>query len=154
MPKHRQVEITQWGRKRGINSPLSDPMPQVVKLGEEIGEAYEAEIDGEMDELKDGIGDSVVVLYQIAEIAQVTIRPIEHLMSSSVFGAYGKLCRAVAKNDNVDWYVSEMYELLDRWADAAGLSVDECIEAAWNEIKNRTGKTVNGVFVKETDSAT
>ena len=29
-----------------------------------------------------------------------------------------------------------------------GLEPAECLEAAWNEIKNRTGKTVNGVFVK------
>jgi NTP pyrophosphatase (non-canonical NTP hydrolase) len=29
-----------------------------------------------------------------------------------------------------------------------GLTPNECLEAAWNEIKDRTGKTVNGVFVK------
>ena len=29
-----------------------------------------------------------------------------------------------------------------------GYEPAECLEAAWNEIKNRTGKTVNGVFVK------
>jgi len=29
-----------------------------------------------------------------------------------------------------------------------GLSPTECLEAAWNEIKDRTGKTVDGVFVK------
>jgi len=30
-----------------------------------------------------------------------------------------------------------------------GLSPTECLEAAWNEIKDRTGKTVDGVFVKD-----
>ena len=29
-----------------------------------------------------------------------------------------------------------------------GLVPADCLEAAWDEIKNRTGKTVNGVFVK------
>jgi len=29
-----------------------------------------------------------------------------------------------------------------------GLTPSQCLEAAWNEIKDRTGKTVNGVFVK------
>lgn len=29
-----------------------------------------------------------------------------------------------------------------------GLEPAECLERAWNEIKNRTGKTVNGVFIK------
>ena len=30
-----------------------------------------------------------------------------------------------------------------------GLDVDECREVAWNEIKDRRGKMVDGVFVKE-----
>jgi len=29
-----------------------------------------------------------------------------------------------------------------------GLEPAECLEAAWNEIKDRTGKTENGVFIK------
>jgi len=32
-----------------------------------------------------------------------------------------------------------------------GLTPEECLEAAWNEIKDRTGKTVDGVFVKQGD---
>lgn len=30
-----------------------------------------------------------------------------------------------------------------------GLTPNECLEQAWNEIKDRTGKTVGGVFVKD-----
>ena len=30
-----------------------------------------------------------------------------------------------------------------------GLHPSECLEAAWNEIKDRKGKTQNGVFIKE-----
>jgi NTP pyrophosphatase (non-canonical NTP hydrolase) len=29
-----------------------------------------------------------------------------------------------------------------------GLDPADCLEAAWNEIKDRRGKTINGVFVK------
>ena len=32
-----------------------------------------------------------------------------------------------------------------------GLNPTECLEAAWNEIKDRKGTTRNGVFVKEED---
>ena len=31
------------------------------------------------------------------------------------------------------------------------LTLKECLDYAYNEIKYRTGKTVNGVFVKESD---
>jgi NTP pyrophosphatase (non-canonical NTP hydrolase) len=30
-----------------------------------------------------------------------------------------------------------------------GLEPSDCLEAAWNEIKDRKGNTINGVFVKE-----
>jgi NTP pyrophosphatase (non-canonical NTP hydrolase) len=30
-----------------------------------------------------------------------------------------------------------------------GLTPEECLEAAWDEIKDRKGKTENGVFIKE-----
>ena len=30
-----------------------------------------------------------------------------------------------------------------------GLDPSECLESAWNEIKDRTGKTQGGVFVKD-----
>jgi len=30
-----------------------------------------------------------------------------------------------------------------------GYTPSECLESAWNEIKDRTGKTVDGVFVKD-----
>lgn len=30
-----------------------------------------------------------------------------------------------------------------------GLKIDKCLEVAYHEIKNRTGKIVNGVFVKD-----
>ena len=30
-----------------------------------------------------------------------------------------------------------------------GLNIDECREVAWNEIKDRRGKMIDGVFVKE-----
>ena len=30
-------------------------------------------------------------------------------------------------------------------------SIEECLEIAWEEIKDRTGRTVNGVFIKKED---
>jgi uncharacterized protein YabN with tetrapyrrole methylase and pyrophosphatase domain len=30
-----------------------------------------------------------------------------------------------------------------------GFSIEECLDAAWDEIKNRKGRMFNGVFVKE-----
>ena len=34
-------------------------------------------------------------------------------------------------------------------ANQLGFDIDECLESAYNEIKNRTGKTLNGNFIKD-----
>ena len=37
------------------------------------------------------------------------------------------------------------------FADIVGYNLEDCLEIAYNEIKNRKGKTVHGSFIKETD---
>lgn len=37
-------------------------------------------------------------------------------------------------------------------AEQLGLDVEDCLESAYNEIKDRKGKLVNGLFVKEADN--
>ena len=32
-----------------------------------------------------------------------------------------------------------------------GLSIEECLQVAYDDIKDRKGKMINGVFVKESD---
>lgn len=32
-----------------------------------------------------------------------------------------------------------------------GLTIDECVESAWHEIKDRKGQMIYGLFVKETE---
>lgn len=76
---------------------------QMLKVMEEIGETAGALARNNIDDVKDGIGDSFVTLIILS------------------------------------------YQL--------GLEPKECLEAAWDEIKNRTGKTENGVFIKSEDNA-
>lgn len=66
----------------------------------------------------------------------------------------GETAGAIAKNKTTD-------EIMDGIGDTfvtiiilsyqMGLNPTECLEAAWNEIKDRKGTTRNGVFVKEED---
>lgn len=37
------------------------------------------------------------------------------------------------------------------FADIAGYNLEDCLELAYNEIKDRKGKTVNGSFIKSED---
>jgi len=93
------VRIRMWAEARGLYKK-GDSKTQLAKLVEEQGEVARAILKDDKPEIKDGIGDMVVVLTNLAHIC--------------------------------------------------GFTIEECIEAAYEEIKDRKGKMVDGTFVKET----
>ena len=62
----------------------------------------------------------------------------------------GELGRAVLKNDHKEFVdaIGDMVVVLTNLAEIGGTSIEQCIDAAYAEIKNRKGKMVNGTFVK------
>jgi len=90
--------IREWADERGLYEN-GDPKTQALKLMEEVGEISRAVLKDDFDEVVDGIGDSVVVLTNLAELM--------------------------------------------------GVSIEACIASAYEVISNRTGKMVNGTFVKD-----
>lgn len=93
-------QVRDWAEKRGLYDK-GDTKTQYVKLMEEAGEVARAIIKNDDKEFKDGLGDMVVVLVNLAHIY--------------------------------------------------GTSLEECLELAYTEIKNRTGSMQNGSFVKDED---
>ena len=91
-------KIREWAEDKGIYES-GDPKTQYIKLMEEAGEVGRAILKEDLPEVKDGIGDMVVVLTNLAE-----------------------LC---------------------------GLTIEECVESAYDVISKRTGKMKNGTFVKD-----
>ena len=91
-------QIREWANERGLYEN-GDPKTQALKLVEEVGEIARAVLKDDFDEVVDGIGDSVVVLTNLAELH--------------------------------------------------GVSIEACIASAYEVISKRTGKMVNGTFVKD-----
>jgi len=63
----------------------------------------------------------------------------------------GETCRAILKQDHnevVDG-IGDCVVVLTNLAELHGISIEECIEAAYIEISQRTGKMVNGTFKKD-----
>lgn len=90
--------IIEWAKERGIYEK-GNIDAQFQKLLEEVEELrYGIETDDKA-EVMDAVGDCVVVLANLAHIAD--------------------------------------------------LSIEDCINSAYNEIKNRKGEMINGTFVKE-----
>lgn len=63
----------------------------------------------------------------------------------------GELADAIAADDReaARDAIGDVYVTLVMQAQMWGLTMQDCIDAAWNEIKDRKGRMVNGVFVKD-----
>ena len=92
-------QVEQWSKDKNLHN--GNPDRQALKFYEEAGEVGAALSRNKMDDLKDGIGDTVVTLIILAQ---------QH-----------------------------------------GWSLQECLQYAYDEIKDRRGETRNGTFIKESD---
>lgn len=66
---------------------------------------------------------------------------------------FGELCQGLAKNNASQVYdsIGDMYVVMVILSMQLGVSVEECVSYAYDEIKDRRGKMVDGIFVKEAD---
>ena len=92
-------KVEQWSIDKGLDKGNSDR--QALKFYEEAGEIGAALSRNRMDDLKDGIGDTIVTLIILAQ---------QH-----------------------------------------GMTIEECLQYAYDEISQRKGRTINGTFIKESD---
>jgi len=63
----------------------------------------------------------------------------------------GETCRAILKEDHEEVIdgIGDCVVVLTNLAELVGVPIEECIEAAYDEIKNRKGKMANGTYVKQ-----
>ncbi len=140
--KEYQNLILRWARDKNITREECIPM-QKLKLIEEVGEIANAIVKNKKEEQIDGIGDAFVVLTILAEqsreVFSTEVLPNEEyadleladLLSSIIYHEFF-----------VDFEIFlEICKRLD-------LDIVTCVSLAWNEIKDRKGKTENGVFIK------
>jgi len=117
--------IREWASEKGIYDK-GDTKTQFLKLIEEVGELGKAILKNDINETKDAIGDIVVVLTNLTELANNDIFINEYYEDVAGDGGSRML----------------MTESMD-------ISLEDCINSAYQVIKNRTGKMQNGTFVKD-----
>ena len=63
----------------------------------------------------------------------------------------GELAQAILKDDDAEFVdaIGDIVVVLTILARQHGTSIERCVEAAWDEIKDRRGRIVNGTWVKE-----
>ena len=65
----------------------------------------------------------------------------------------GELAHGIAKNRPAEIMdgIGDAVVVLTILAAQNGMAIETCIDRAWDEIKDRRGRMLNGVFVKEGD---
>lgn len=153
--------VRQWAEDRNLIEG-STPSKQAHKTMSEIGELFDAIGVGNHDEIKDAIGDVMVTLIIVtAQLDKLTISPMccDNLVDDSSRSSCVSLLRQssnlfeIFENDvlcdKAYDVISRMINSLSHIAEIYDLTLGECLESAYNEIKDRKGRMVNGVFVKE-----
>ena len=147
--------IRQWAHDRNIIEGLN-PAGQFLKLVEEWSEAFTS---GNNDLLKDGIGDSYVVLTIIAEMNGIKIEQVAYdcIDFDDVGIKYlGELAGNIARKRDITVSLGHCVSCLHTMSESSHLlgacfDLAEAVSFAYHEIKDRKGIVKDGIFIKEQD---
>lgn len=66
---------------------------------------------------------------------------------------FGELCQGIVKGneEQIKDSFGDMYVVMTILSMQLGLEIEDCVYHAYDEIKDRRGKLVDGVFIKESD---
>ena len=149
-------KIEQWATDRNIIKG-SKPIDQAMKLFSEFGEL--ADNVGKGRDCRDDIGDCAVVL--IIMCRQLGIPTIDSIQKDNdnysikeyVTWAGYWMCSWVSSGMSNSEELGFIFSNLINIAQLSNYTLEECVQVAYDDIKERRGVLVNGVFIKESDPA-
>ena len=147
-----------WAKKRGIITK-GNQETQIIKLIEEYGELCGGILKKDHELTVDSIGDMIVVLINLNKICGFDL---EHGLKDykintltdreclkEIYVKIGMMFESPQKTIAIINQSGHIISLLDTICDNNGLDISTCLAIAYSEIKNRTGKNVNGNFIKD-----
>lgn len=153
------TNVQQWSIDRGLDK--ADSKKQMLKFYEEFGELASGIAKGNKEVVKDSIGDVVVVLIILAQ--QQGLEKISdfniicnHLQESDLMPQASETIGLISlrvrrTKSEVEEPIVRLISYLRTIAKYENLKFEDCLSQAWNEIKDRKGKLIDGVWVKEED---
>lgn len=146
--------IIKWAEDRNLIKGTTFEK-QFVKLIEETGELAAGIARGDLVKIKDSVGDVAVVLFILN--AQKGEKPIgiQHILEITDFSPEERLRSLIYEFSNIkDLGYDAIFHSLLILNDIAHLyafTLQDCTASAYEEIKNRKGRMVDGIFIKEED---
>lgn len=158
------VELTkQWFRDRHIEE--GDVDKQTIKLFEEAGELSGAYLRGHSKEIMDGIGDVAVVVVGLSMLLNFDTEKVffedtntpheisveEGISAMLLNGTEAFFNKRLQNKFSVSFNLSRILNHLIAICEMLGYEFEDCFQVAYNEIKDRKGRWMNGVWIKEQD---
>ena len=159
--------IHQWAKEREIYEQLT-PFDELLKTHEEVGELIKACYDNDKPAIQDAIGDVMITMINYCYFIELdAIKYIKQAVDLSVTGYYtisyvinahnalGRLISLYVWNEGKEisepsgLRVFSILHYLNGIAYLEGTTLEECLNIAYNEIKNRKGKIINRKFIKD-----
>ena len=158
--------IEQWAEDRNIIKGAK-PIDQAMKLFSEHGELSDHVGNNELDKVFDDVGDVFVVLTIIAKQCNLSIYnhsdvKLKHSgLKVDVAFLTSELATIATEvyewDDNSshfpEYALNHSVARLRSIAEQVGLTLEYCVEQAYNDIKDRKGVLFNGVFIKDSNPA-
>ena len=162
--KTLQTNIEQWAVDRNLHT--GDPSRQVLKLIEEQGELAAAIARDNHEEMADAIGDVTVVALVMAKQLNVSVDLWTAFERSSkgsdekidLNAAIASLAENVSHlatfvyykhSHHAHHFIEYVITMVADVANALNIDYASAVQSAYDTIKDRKGKLVNGVFIKE-----
>ena len=156
--------IENWAEARNLIEG-STPKKQFIKLTEEFGELCSGVSKNKIDVVKDSIGDCFVVMVILAkqfkrddllsDMSYIEMHPpFKGDIARSLIDTNASMQAFLFAHERKEhekvmnffcYTVLGLVEVTDYYH----LDIDDCVKAAWDKIKDRKGRMIDGVFVKE-----
>lgn len=161
------AHIIDWAKERELDTK-GTVEAQAIKTVEELSELIKAICKDKKEDIIDSIGDVYVTLV-IGNMldANNNISAIHEQIVMLFDDKVIKRCKNLEKTRNIERLGSLIYSILNykysqnviystieqliQVAYSYDLDFVDCVESAYNTIKNRHGKLINGSFYKEED---
>lgn len=153
------TKIEQWAIDRELDKKATVEA-QSIKTAEEMAELIIGISKDNIDLIKDSIGDVFVTLVVGNMITKK--HDLMEILSETATIEYDEDKSRLIKLTGLDIinsvsipyyriFISRSIKDLQRVCKFYDLDFTECVESAYNEIKDRKGKTIDGQFIKEAD---
>ena len=160
--------IQEWAKEREIYKQLT-PFDELLKTHEEVGELIKACYDNDKPAIQDAIGDVMVTLINYCYFRRENFNTI-FLNALSLKNNTYEDCVSLALSANKlliellnseyrmskhnytgNCYTHILYivKYLNNIAELEGTTLEACLNLAYNEIKDRKGRIINGKFIKD-----